>query len=87
MDNGYRTVNPLQDLSQIAIRVEDGVIGTDNPTRAAIDTHRRFNQIGFFWIATNGFGWTALFTRAATGAVLGDDGKWHAVRLPTSASL
>src|ERR1700722_16588222 len=77
MDHGDRALGPLEHVGYFAVIVHDRVVGADPPARAAIDAHGGFDVINLFRQARDGAGRATLFARAASGAILGDDLKWH----------
>src|SRR5271156_3242335 len=77
MDDGDRALGALEHVGNLAVIVHDRVVGANHAARAAIDAHRGLDVIDLFRQARDGAGRAALFARAASGAILGDDLKWH----------
>jgi len=73
MDHRDRTLGALEYVCDIAVIVHDRVVGADDPAGAAIDARRSLDVINLFRKSRDCAGRTALFTRAASGAVLCDD--------------
>ncbi len=78
MDDGDRAFGALEHVSNLAVIVHDRVVGANHAASAAIDAHRGLDVIDLFRQARDGAGRATLFARAASGAILGDDFKWHA---------
>src|SRR5262249_60204770 len=77
VDDRDRPLLALEHLGDVAVGVEDGLVGTDHAARAAVDAERGLDVVGLLRIAADRLGRAALLAGGATGAVLGDAPEGH----------
>src|SRR5262249_29873181 len=71
------TLLALEHLGDVAIGVEDGLVGADDAAGAAVDAQRRLDVVRLLRIAADRLGGTPLLASGASRAVLGDDREGH----------
>src|SRR3989442_7000654 len=70
-----RALLALQHLGDVAVGVEDGLVGADDAARAAVDAEPGLDQEGLLGLARDGVRGAALLAGGPAGPVTRDDGE------------
>src|SRR5262245_34152713 len=71
------TLLALEHLGDVAVRVEDGLVGTDHAAGAAVDAERGLDVVRLLRVPADRLRRAALLAGSAARAVLGDDREGH----------